>query len=67
MIIKSGGNIYANVTKDRHIVFTSEQPVGRRAAGDWGGVIILGEAPINVPGGTAVIDCLLYTSDAADE
>jgi len=56
LIIKRGGKIYANGTKDRPIVFTSAQPVGRRAAGDWGGVIILGEAPINVPGGTAVIE-----------
>lgn len=56
LIIKRGGKIYANGTKDRPIVFTSAQPVGQRAAGDWGGVIILGEAPINVPGGTAVIE-----------
>ncbi len=56
LIIKRGGKIYANGTKDRPIVFTSAQPVGRRAAGDWGGVLILGEAPINVPGGTAVVE-----------
>ena len=56
LIIKRGGKIYANGTKDRPIVFTSAQPVGQRAAGDWDGVIILGEAPINVPGGTAVIE-----------
>lgn len=56
LIIKRGGKIYANGTKDRPIVFTSAQPRGQRAAGDWGGIIILGEAPINVPGGTAVIE-----------
>ncbi|CUS99439.1 T9SS type A sorting domain-containing protein [Candidatus Chrysopegis kryptomonas] len=56
LIIKRGAKIYANGTKERPIVFTSARPVGQRAAGDWGGVIILGEAPINVPGGTAVIE-----------
>ncbi len=56
LIIKRGGKIYANGTKERPIVFTSAQPVGQRATGDWGGVIILGRAPINVPGGTAVIE-----------
>jgi hypothetical protein len=56
LIIKRGGKIYANGTKERPIVFTSAQPKGQRAAGDWGGVIILGRAPINVPGGTAVIE-----------
>lgn len=56
LIIKRGGKIFANGTKDRPIVFTSAQPIGQRRAGDWGGVIILGEAPINVPGGTAVIE-----------
>ncbi|CUT00974.1 T9SS type A sorting domain-containing protein [Candidatus Kryptobacter tengchongensis] len=56
LIIKRGGKIYANGTKDKPIVFTSAQAPGQRSAGDWGGVIILGEAPINVPGGTAVIE-----------
>jgi len=56
LIIKRGGKIYANGTKERPIVFTSAQPKGQRAAGDWGGVLILGRAPINVPGGTAVIE-----------
>ncbi|MBK9504208.1 MAG: hypothetical protein IPO03_02315 [Bacteroidetes bacterium] len=29
---------------------------GTRNYGDWGGIIILGEAPINVAGGSAVIE-----------
>ncbi|MDW8109513.1 MAG: T9SS type A sorting domain-containing protein [Candidatus Kryptonium sp.] len=56
LIVKRGGKIIANGTKDKPIVFTSAQPVGRRAAGDWGGIIILGEAPVNTPTGTAVIE-----------
>ncbi len=29
------------------IVFTSDQSAGNRSAGDWGGVILLGNAPVN--------------------
>jgi hypothetical protein len=32
------------------IVFTSDAAV--KATGDWGGVVLLGRAPVNVPGGT---------------
>ena len=33
------------------IVFTSDQPVGTRSRGDWGGLIINGRAPVNLEGG----------------
>lgn len=33
------------------IVFTSDQPVGQRLAGDWGGVAFMGCAQVNLPGG----------------
>lgn len=47
LIIERGGKINAAGTADRPIVFTSGKPVGQRTPGDWGGVIILGKAPIN--------------------
>lgn len=56
LIINRGAKIIANGTKQRPIVFTSQQPVGQRAPGDWGGIIIAGNASINVPGGTAIIE-----------
>lgn len=56
LIINRGAKIIANGTKQRPIVFTSQQPVGQRGPGDWGGIIIAGNARINVPGGTAVIE-----------
>lgn len=56
LIINRGAKIIANGTKQRPIVFTSQQPVGQRAPGDWGGIIIAGYATINVPGGTAIIE-----------
>lgn len=47
LIIQPGAKIIANGTVEKPIVFTSNQPKGQRAAGDWGGVIILGNAPVN--------------------
>jgi hypothetical protein len=56
LIIEKGGQIDAVGTADEPIVFTSELPPGDRAAGDWGGLVILGDAPINEPGGMASIE-----------
>ncbi len=56
LIINRGAKIYAVGTPTRPIVFTSQQPIGQRAPGDWGGIIIAGRASINVPGGTAEIE-----------
>jgi len=49
LIIKRGAKIIAEGTAYAPIVFTSEQPIGSRAPGDWGGVIVLGNAPTNQP------------------
>ncbi len=51
LVITRGARIIASGTPSRPIVFTSFQPAGSRAAGDWGGVLILGRAPINDPAG----------------
>lgn len=53
LIIEKGGRIDAQGTATAPVVFTSDQPVGERGRGDWGGLIINGEAPLNVPGGVA--------------
>lgn len=47
LVILRGGRINAIGTANNPIVFTSNQPAGQRAAGDWGGVIICGNAPVN--------------------
>ncbi|QHT65876.1 T9SS C-terminal target domain-containing protein [Rhodocytophaga rosea] len=47
LIIKPGSRIVAEGTQQKPIVFTSNQPKGSRAAGDWGGLIILGNAIVN--------------------
>ncbi len=47
LIIARGADIHAVGEPQRPIVFTSLKDPGEREPGDWGGVIILGEAPIN--------------------
>jgi len=60
LIVKPGGTLIADGTVNQPIVFTSEfakQGSNRTPTyGDWGGIIVLGNAPINVPGGTASIE-----------
>lgn len=47
LIVSRTGAINANGTAERPIVFTSNQAVGSRAPGDWGGIAIIGDAPSN--------------------
>jgi hypothetical protein len=47
LCIERGGKIQAAGTADKPIVFTSGQPTGSRAPGDWGGIVILGRARTN--------------------
>lgn len=51
LVIDQGAKLLAKGTVDSPIVMTSDQPVGSRARGDWGGLILNGLAPLNVPGG----------------
>lgn len=47
LVSLAGARIEAVGTRDNPIVFTSAQPVGRRRAGDWGGVALIGKARVN--------------------
>jgi hypothetical protein len=47
LIVETGGKLYAEGTASAPIVFTSGQPKGQRRPGDWGGIIILGNATTN--------------------
>ena len=53
LIISRGAQIHANGTAEAPVVMTSDVEVGDRARADWGGLIINGRAPLNVPGGEA--------------
>jgi hypothetical protein len=54
LIVLRGGRLNAIGTREQPIVFTSDQPPGQRARGDWGGLIINGRAPVNLAGGEGV-------------
>ena len=47
LIVTRGAQIFAQGTQQKPIVFTSEKAIGNRNPGDWGGVIVLGAAPVN--------------------
>lgn len=51
LIVTQGGSIDVQGTASAPVVFTSAQEEGSRRRGDWGGVVLLGSAPINVPVG----------------
>lgn len=42
-----GGRILAEGTRENPIVFTSQREPGQRRPGDWGGIVIIGNARIN--------------------
>lgn len=66
LIITKGSQIQAVGTASNPIVFTSNQPVGasNRSVGDWGGIMMCGNAAINVPGGIANIEGLPVSADS---
>jgi hypothetical protein len=53
LIIERGAKIDAQGTSSNPIIFTSGKPAGQRERGDWGGIIILGNAPTNRPASPA--------------
>lgn len=59
LFILRGARILAEGTAAAPIVFTSQKAVGARARGDWGGLIVVGNAQINRSG-----DIILEGSNA---
>ena len=53
LIVERGGRLNAIGTQAEPIVFTSDQPMGQRGRGDWGGLIINGRARLNFGSGEA--------------
>jgi hypothetical protein len=49
LVVQPGARLLAIGTPDEPIVFTSALEPAKRAPGDWGGVILLGKAPVNLP------------------
>jgi len=64
LIITRNGKIHAEGTRSRPIIMTSALTPGERQRGDWGGLILLGRAPVNVSGGEFTIEGLPDSEDS---
>lgn len=53
---RPSGRLIANGTADEPIIFTSSR--SNKFAGDWGGIILAGEAPNNIEGGEGRVEGL---------
>ncbi len=49
LLVEPGAKIVAEGTAEEPIVFTSQAAGAARRAGDWGGIVVLGKAPVNLP------------------
>jgi hypothetical protein len=58
LFIQRGAKIMAEGTARRPIIFTSPQKTGSRAQKDWGSLVVLGNAPVNFPGGQSFLEGL---------
>lgn len=67
LIITRGSKIDAQGTATKPVVFTSSFAAGTRQAGDWGGIILLGKAPVNASAGEAKIEGGLAPTNGGNE
>lgn len=56
LVVTSSARLVAAGRANAPIVFTSSKAEGDRAKGDWGGVVLLGKARINVEGGAEYVE-----------
>ena len=63
LFVTTTGRLVAAGTRSRPITFTSKLPFGERNAGDWGGLVLLGAAPVNWPTGFGNIEGLPPSDD----
>jgi hypothetical protein len=69
LIVQPGGKLIANGTANSPVVFTSAQGIGERDRGDWGGIVMLGNAFVNQtakPAIEGITPTQLFGSVAAD-
>lgn len=55
LVVTNGAKIIAEGLETDPIIFTSNKEISERRPGDWGGIIILGKAPINSLGGVHIL------------
>ncbi|WP_130735359.1 hypothetical protein [Flavobacterium sp. J27] len=56
LVITKGAKIMAEGTESFPIVFTTNKDTYSRKPGDWGGIIVMGDAPVNTFGGIGVLN-----------
>ena len=71
LVIKPGAMIIAEGTATHPIIFTSNQGIGEREQGDWGGIVMLGKANCNqnspaIEGITPAVTYGTFNSNAND-
>ena len=49
LIVTQDSQLFSRGRPDKPVVFTSARAQGERSRGDWGGVVLLGKAPVNQP------------------
>ncbi|WDF69764.1 hypothetical protein PQ465_05130 [Sphingobacterium oryzagri] len=69
LIVDRGGQIMAAGTATAPIIFTSNQAVGDRDRGDWGGIVLLGRAPVNLenPSVEGITPAVQYGGTSAED
>ena len=63
LFVTKGSKVNAVGTATSPIVFTSDNAPGSRNKGDWGGVILLGQASYNINGGVNNIEGIAASTD----
>ncbi|MFY0537110.1 hypothetical protein [Nannocystis pusilla] len=58
LVVAKGSQLIAEGTKEEPIVFTSALSEGNRGRGDWGGIVLLGDAKNNLQTGAGVAEGL---------
>ncbi|PCC71020.1 hypothetical protein SAMN02745121_02509 [Nannocystis exedens] len=58
LVVAKGSQLIAEGTKEQPIVFTSALAEGSRARGDWGGIVLLGDAKNNLQTGSGIAEGL---------
>ncbi len=51
LVVEATSRLEASGTPEAPIVFTSAQPKGERQRADWGGIVLIGNALVNLPNG----------------
>ena len=67
LVIKRNAKIMAEGTQSDPITFTSYLPESEKKSGSWGGLIILGKAPVNTSGGEAFVEGLVGVPYGGDD